>query len=184
MGDSLTHIWKRVLTGDVNAWQELVASYASLVYTVAKRTGLNDQDAEDCAQYSWVALYRKRQSIRDPQAIPAWLIRTTRRRAAQLLRQLAADLPSQSDTPIIDESPSPETLSERGQLDELVRSALTELDPRCKTLIEQLYFSDQKLSYQRIAEDLGLKANSLGALRQRCLVKLREILRKKGLEMN
>ena len=71
---NIEHIWKSVLAGDVHAWGELVRVYAALVNTVARRVGLSGLDAEDCAQHTWMSLYRNRRVIKDPQALPAWLI--------------------------------------------------------------------------------------------------------------
>ncbi|MFW9817841.1 MAG: RNA polymerase sigma factor, partial [Candidatus Thorarchaeota archaeon] len=76
MIQNIHDIWRRVVIGDAVAWRELVETFAGLVYGVARRVGLSVPDAEDCAQQTWLTLYRKKDTIKDPQSLPAWLIRT------------------------------------------------------------------------------------------------------------
>ena len=58
--------------------------------------------------------------------------------------------------------------------------ALDRLDPRCRKLITEMYLLNPEKKYRDIAAMIGVKLNSFGPLRKRCLVKLREILRKMG----
>ena len=88
MATDIYRIWQGVLQGNPAAWQELVGLYSGLVNTIAIRVGLDVADAEDCAQHTWLTLYRKRDSIRDPKALPAWLIRTTHLKAARMAERL------------------------------------------------------------------------------------------------
>jgi RNA polymerase sigma factor (sigma-70 family) len=172
---SVNDIWDRIQTGDHRAWKLLVQKYDALVNTVAIRCGLTGADVEDCAQYTWVALYRCRKSIKDPKALPKWLMQTARRRAVRMLqssrRTTVAD-----DGISIDPRPLPDEellqLERRQELEE----ALSYLDDRCRRLIEELFFSPQGRSYADVARKLGIPANSLGPIRSRCLARLRQIL--------
>lgn len=184
MTESLNDIWERILAGETNAWAVLVKRYAPLVYSEARKFDLPEHDAEDCAQHSWIALYRKRHSINDPQAIPAWLIRTTRRQAAAMMRQLRASRMTSEESALVERSPGPDEQAEQQEFDSLIRAAIEELDPRCQSVIHQLYLANQRKSYAEIGRSLGLNANSLGPLRSRCLARLRKILQEKGLQMN
>ena len=59
------------LRGDEAAWSKLVDRYRHLVYSVAKRYGLCDADADDVSQNVFVALFRKLGTIRNPSLLPA-----------------------------------------------------------------------------------------------------------------
>lgn len=179
MTRTILEIWSGVLSGDAKSWRELVDLYAPLVYTVACRTGLCPADAEDCSQQVWIKLYRRRSSIKDPIALPAWLIRTSHRHALTMRRQ-------QSQRAKVDEL---HELSAGRLPDELVTSieesallqiAISQLDGRCRVLIQKLYLDPNEQSYLQLARELKIKPNSLGPLRSRCLNKLRKILENLG----
>jgi RNA polymerase sigma factor (sigma-70 family) len=141
-------------------------------------------DAEDCAQHTWLALYRRRKSIRDPQAIPAWLIRTTRRQALRMARRLGREVDLSLAPTSIDREPRSDEALARSEFRVAVEKALGELDPRCRELILYLFGSPKTPSYREIAASLGVQPNTLGPLRARCLERLKEILKKSGWELN
>jgi len=172
-------LWSKVVAGDATAWEELVESYAVLVYTVAIRAGLSEADAEDCAQDVWLALYRKRNSIKDPKAIPAWLIKTTRRRAAEMARRTKRGSDT-AESQLLGEIEAADTEAITAENRTILEQALKQLDPRCRMLLENLYLQGQSISYSWLARQLGLSPNSLGPLRSRCLAKLAKILEKMG----
>lgn len=177
-------IWSGVINDDPRAWRALVERFAGLVTAVAGRVGLSEGDAEDCAQQTWIALYRRRKSIRDPRTLPAWLIKTTRRRAVRTLQRLvrestmAPPLDPGLDRPLPDE----EVLALERQA--ILESALLQLDPRCRKVLTALFFSPGSNSYGDIARSLGLATNTLGPLRSRCLKKLHAILKKMGYDLD
>jgi len=176
----LRRLWKRVLAGDTAAWRKLVDSYSALVFTVARRTGLSEADAEDCAQDVWLTLYRSKRSLKDPQAIPAWLIRTTHRRAIALaLRSHRAGIRGDGGQAADPKLPDHELLAIEREF--LVREALRRLDPRCRLLVESLYFHKDQTSYKQLSTEIGISPNGLGPLRSRCLAKLAKILKNLGL---
>lgn len=176
----LKELWTEVLHGDHKAWQDLVRRYAALVYTVARRAGLGELDAEDCSQHTWLALYRKRRAIKDPVAIPAWLIRTTHRQAVRMARNLSRPTGTDAGQEPVDARPLPPDDVSSLEFKATLTKALRQLDPRCRKLITEMYLSRPEKKYRDVAALIGVKLNSLGPLRKRCLVKLRDILKKMG----
>lgn len=173
-------LWTRVISGDHKAWQQVLRHYATLVYTVARRTGLSQPDAEDCAQHAWLTLYKKRRSIKDPEAIPAWLVRTTYREAVRVSRSLRKTSSLGDETGDGDSSPLPDEILHSLEFQVALSKAVELLDPRCRTLITELYLSGDEKKYKEIAALVGVKPNSLGPLRSRCLERLRKNLIKIG----
>jgi len=175
---NLTKIWEKVCEGDYSSWQSLVDKYAALVYSVAKRAGLSNADAEDCSQQTWLTLYKKRKSIKEPKAIPAWLIKTTHRQAVKLSHQLNR-LSSLDQSDVFTSSePLPLDIIVHLEQQVLIQEGLKELDPRCRKILTELYFSDPPKSYDDIAKILKVKPNNIGPLRSRCITKLKKILKK------
>ena len=180
MKDDIGPLWARIKSGDAAAWAQLVRRYAGLVYSEARRAGLRPADAEDCAQHAWLALYRRRRQIRDAAAIPAWLIRTTRRQAARMAQRLGRETTLPDDLPLIDPAmPGDEQLS-RAEFRTAVAKALSRLDPRCRRLLLQLFVRSEPRSYREIARSLGVAPNTIGSLRSRCLARLRKKLEELG----
>lgn len=178
----IRRIWQDVLTGDQTAWRRLIDLYAPLVFTVARRAGLATSDAEDCSQQTWLALYRRRRSIKDPAALPAWLIRTAHRKAltihARSGRPISAgrELASQAATE------TPDAVLASLERITILQTALAHLDPRCRLLLTHLYLNPEEKSYAEIARELKINPNSLGPLRGRCMDKLKKLLKNLGYE--
>jgi RNA polymerase sigma factor (sigma-70 family) len=176
MSDSLSKIWSDVVIGNARAWEILVRRYNGLIVAVARGHGLAAADLEDCAQQTWIALYRSRHTIENPLAVPAWLVRVAKRKAQriQTRRKTARSAEEQFDHPDHVDTP------ERAYLAALdtarLHGAIESLDPRCARLLRQLFFADEDVSYKDIARQLGLAPNSLGPIRSRCLSRLRKIL--------
>lgn len=177
---SIQDIWNRVLEGDPLAWEQLVNRYGALVLTVARRVGLSRIDAEDCSQHTWTVLYANRARIRDPLALPAWLIRTTKRQAVHLIKARSSRTSAMASAPERDPVALPDEHLLKLEQQARLEYALKQLEPRCRKLLEALFFAPATRSYREIAEELGLPLNSLGPTRQRCLQKLRAILRELG----
>ena len=130
MTSNIHSIWEQVQDSQPEAWQTLVRIYGGLVHTVALRAGLADHDAEDCAQQTWIALYRKRHTIRDPAALPAWLMRTTQRKATRMARRYARYTDLDSPDQLEDPGGLPDTLLEQLELEAHMEFGLSQLDGR------------------------------------------------------
>jgi len=172
----LADIWQRIIEGDTVAWEELVGQYARLVFSAALQTGLTVAEAEDCAQQTWLALYKNRLRIKKPAQLPSWLISTTRRKAWRLIsrRNKAQEIYQHLEPRERVETPDEVFLRIQQQLN--LELALERLGGRCAKLLRAIFFSPEQLSYKEIADSLGIPPNSLGPTRTRCLNKLRKIL--------
>lgn len=180
MNQTNHQLFEQVKLGHDWAWKELVARYEQVVMGVALRCGLGKVDAEDCAQMSWLALYRNLNSIRDPDKLGGWLIRTTRRNGVRMAKRLALTSEySESGGARDGEQYSNEEVT---QLERRVhlQYAINQLDDPCQKLLRELFFSPQGDSYREIARRLNISPNSVGPFRYRCLEKLRRILKECG----
>lgn len=161
--------------GDQTAWADLVRRYENLVYSTALQTGLDQEDAADVFQQVWLELYRSLLRIRDPKALPRWLIVTTRRIAykhAVVAGRWVRDIRES----MIDPAPGADSvitvLEQRQELEE----AMAALDERCRQVLRMFFYAESKVSYRTVSERLGLSEDSIGSLRSRCLERLRRKL--------
>ena len=67
------------LAGDQQAWDTLVERYTRLVYSIALKSGLGEQDAADVVQNVFTIVLRRLESLQQPDRFSAWLITTARR---------------------------------------------------------------------------------------------------------
>ena len=83
----------RATSGDSQAWQRLVQIYGPLVYSWARRTGLQPQDAADVTQETFAAVSNRLQGYdaqRTGATFRGWLWTITRNKAADLVRNQQA----------------------------------------------------------------------------------------------
>jgi RNA polymerase sigma factor (sigma-70 family) len=161
--------------GDKGAWDELVERYAPLVWTISKRFRLSDDDVGDVGQTVWLLLIEHLPELRDPAALPGWIVTTTHRECLRLLRTGRriepldpADMPADAPdlAPLVDE----ELLAHERR--ELVRAAFAQLSPRCQSLLSMLV-QDPPAPYSEISRKLHMPVGSIGPNRARCLEQLR-----------
>ena len=83
----------RATAGDSQAWQRMVQIYGPLVYSWARRTGLQPQDAADVTQETFAAVSNRLQGYdaqRPGATFRGWLWTITRNKAADLVRNQQA----------------------------------------------------------------------------------------------
>lgn len=166
------------LDGEKESWEELVNRYGRLVYSVARRFGLAEADAQDVFQNVFVIVYRKLAGVRDRKRLAAWLIRTTQRECYRLGARVAARAAGEQDLAHV-EGPAQDQVAvwERRVL---VRVALRRLGGRCEQLLTALFLAPGCPNYETLAQEMGMKIGSIGPTRARCFQKLEQILKELG----
>ena len=163
------------LDDDERAWRTLVERYRALVYSAALRTGLDEELAADVFQQVWLELHRSLERVRDAQALPRWLVVTTRRVAYKAA--LRNDRPVEGALEeLVDPTALPsdelQSLQELQRIERLVAG----LGGTCAKLLRLLFLDDTEPDYKEISERAGVAVGSIGPLRARCLGRLRRRL--------
>ena len=70
--------------GVQQAWDEIVDTYAGVVWAVPRRQGLSKQDAAHVSQLTWMRLSDRLNDIA-PESIGGWLERTAERECARVV---------------------------------------------------------------------------------------------------
>jgi RNA polymerase sigma factor (sigma-70 family) len=163
------------VSGNRAAWNSLVERFAPLVTSVIRRFRLTESDADDVRQNTWLRLVEHLEGIREPRALPGWIVTTTRNEALRVLsarrRVEPADpqIDDRLDTINNEDLATNLLLAERRQA---VRAGLAELRSEHRELL--LLVSDPEISYRQISRRLGMPTGSIGPTRARCLQKLRD----------
>ncbi len=167
------------LAGDQDAWNLLVKRYGRLVYSIPRRYGLSEADADDVFQSVFTILFRKLPSIRDQTRSSAWLIRTTHRECYRIAKRSRRD--PEIDRTTVDVSGPSDEQALAWERQHLVRQALHRLGGRCEQLLTALFLSTGPPNYKAIAEQLGMKVGTIGPARARCFEKMETILIEMGI---
>ena len=159
----------RVLAGDADAFEVLVAANQRKVYNLCLRMTGNAEDAEDLAQEAFFRAYQNLASYKGESAFSAWLYRLTsnvcidhlrreRKREKSSLTYLdESGAPQEIDIP--DERFAPERTLERRQVGERIQEGLDTLTPEHRKILILRELGG--LSYDEIAARLGLSAGTV-----------------------
>jgi len=175
---------RECVAGNEAAWSALLDKYKNLIFSIPVRRGLPREDASDVFQRVCLLLLAELPHLREPKALPMWLIRVTSHECERWRRQehpyAARDTTEDAAAEIADERPLAEETLVQLKEEQVVREAVLALPPRCGRLIEMLFFEAPARPYQEIAAQLGLATGSIGFIRGRCLTRLRRELERLG----
>jgi RNA polymerase sigma factor (sigma-70 family) len=163
---------ERARGGDQEAWNEIVARYAPLLWSLCRRFGLSGSDAEDVGSAVWLRLVERLGSIREPAALPGWIATTTRRECLSTLRSANRQVPVEEDRFPDEDGPASDEWLLRQERHVALRLAFADLSERCRQLLS-LLFGDPPTPYAEIATTLGMAIGGIGPTRTRCLDRVR-----------
>ena len=170
--------------GDEAAWEALVERYQRLIYTIPRRAGLDEDQAAEVFQEVFTTLFEKLNDIEQPERLQAWLVTTARRKTWRLIsREKRLQNPvgdAEESEPELEKLPDPSALPDevlmRLEEQHRVRTALADLDERCRKLLTMLFYQPEPPPYAEIAAAIGATEGSIGPTRARCLKKLMQRL--------
>jgi RNA polymerase sigma factor (sigma-70 family) len=175
-GPGVADLVAAAAAGDAQAWNAIVERYAPLVMSVVRRYRMRSDDGLDVAQTVWLRLVEHLKDIREPRALPGWIVVTTSRECLRLLAgeqrtrpmdalQLAEQVSGVDDTP-----PDADLLHTERR--EALLAAFAELSDRQRALL-LLLVKDPPPSYEEISVRLDMPLGSIGPTRARALQRLR-----------
>jgi RNA polymerase sigma factor (sigma-70 family) len=171
--------------GEQSAWDELVERFQRLVSTVPRRAGLSEEQAADIFQEVFLTLFQKMDEIEQPDKLRSWLVTTAKFKTWNIIRgekEFTTAVSGEDEVDFLSLIPDDSPLADKKliELEEqhLVRTALKELEERCRTILSMLYLSDEGASYAEVAKVVKVSETSISPLRARCLKKLSQILEK------
>lgn len=171
------------LNGNQDAWSALIDKYKNLIYSIPIKLRMYD-DAADIFQAVCVDLLSGLDQLREPRALPKWLMQTCYHKCLQYRRKSENHTSLMTEAghelPIPSTQPIPERLLVELEKEQLVRDSISELSPRCEHMVRLLFFEDPPRPYREIARELDIATGSIGFIRGRCLQKLKKQLEKMG----
>jgi RNA polymerase sigma-70 factor (ECF subfamily) len=177
-GEQLTAALARVREGHPDAWGELYREYAPAIFRFCRRAMPSREDAEDATTEVFMKVRQKIGQYDASRPFTAWLYKVAANHCWDLLRRrrIRQDLETGDVENMPLEHPDP------GQLEKLleehssqeVRNALDKLPARARMALVLRYYSD--MSYEEIADSLGVRRAFVGVLLLRARHQLRDVL--------
>lgn len=168
--------------GDMPSRAELVAEHADSVYRLAFRLSGNQHDAEDLTQETFMRVFRSLKSYQ-PGTFAGWLHRITtnlfldmvRHRAKIRMEALPEDYERVPGTEM-----TPEQVYTASNLDPALQRALDSLGPDFRVAV--VLCDVVGMSYEEIAETLGVKMGTVRSRIHRGRAQLRQSLEEQARE--
>lgn len=164
---------------DERAIDEIVRRFTPPLCAILRRYRLDDID--DVLQDVWVLLLVHSSAIEQPECIAGWLRTTAAREALRAVHRrrrecVAGEVAAEVEAPAV----SPDELVALRDRDRALWRAVDRLPKRDRRLAE-LLAAEPELSYADIGLRLGVRPDSVGQLRTRCLRRLRRLLAASGI---
>jgi RNA polymerase sigma factor (sigma-70 family) len=172
---------RECLDGNEEAWSALIDKYKNLIYSIPIKHELSPDAASDIFQSVCLELLSELPRLREPRALPKWLIQITVHKCSrwrQRESRYSQDEISEDQLPVV--PAAAEVFQEEIWQEQMLREALASLPDRCGEMIRMLFFESPARPYEEVARELGLATGSIGFIRGRCLDKLRKQLQQKG----
>src|SRR5271167_1229671 len=168
----------RARAGDAEAWGQLFHDYAPAIFRFCRRAMPTREDAEDATMEIFMKLKDKLGQYDPTRSFTAWLYKVAANHCWDMLRRRKVRQDKETDdlenVPLEHPDPSQlEKLIEQRTSDE-VRKALAKLGPRARMALVMRYYSD--MSYDEIADELGVRRAFVGVVLLRARHELRQAL--------
>ncbi len=160
---------KRILDGDINAFEILMTAYEKNVYNLALRMCSNPEDAADMTQEAFIKAYNSLPSFRGDSKFSVWLYRIVSNVCLDFLRKqkrrpavslsVEDDSGENTELDIPDESSCPDKLLEQQLTKEALHMGLNDLphDQKQILILREL----QGFSYDEISSVLNIEPGTV-----------------------
>jgi RNA polymerase sigma-70 factor (ECF subfamily) len=173
-----TDVVVRARTGDAEAWGDLYREYAPAIFRFCRRAMPTHEDAEDATMEIFMKLRDKLSQFDHTRSFSAWLYKVAANHCWDMLRRRKGR--QNKETEDVDnvplEHPDPNQLERliEERSNEEVRKALGKLGVRARMALVMRYYSD--MSYDEIADALGVRRAFVGVVLLRARHELRQVL--------
>ncbi len=135
-----------------------MCQYGKLVSTTVRSFRLQEADALDAVQMTWLRLAENAHRVQFPEKLGGWLATTARRECLRIQRQAksASDLTNMTPETVADPSAGLEQRVVDADTARTLRNLVAELSPRRKTLWRAL-FTGRPRSYAEVARTVGAR---------------------------
>jgi len=178
----LAELLSQVRAGKSEAWGELYRFYAPAIFRFCRRVMPTVEDAEDATTEIFMKVRQKVGTYDSSRPFTAWLYKVAGNHCWDMLRRrkIRQDLETGDVEALPLEHPEPDQLEQMisANAGKEVRAGLARLPERARMALALRYFAE--MSYEEIADTLGVRRAFVGVLLLRARHQLRDVLSQKG----
>ena len=178
-GDAL--LARRAAKGDPAAFEEIVDKYQKMIYNLCLSKLQSREDALDVSQDTFLCAYRAIGSFRGESKLSSWIYRICLNCITDHQRKKVPVISAEKDgdgvgleIPDTDEASDPQKNLEKRERIRAVRRAIDALPDESRQIIVLREYGN--LSYQEIADTLGLDVGTVKSRLNRAREKIKNIL--------
>lgn len=166
----------RALSGDREAFESLIRRYGRLVYAKAYSMLHHREEAEDIVQETFLKAWASRDSLKEPEKFPQWVV-SIARNAALDLRRKRAPLPMPDEGGDVPDPglPDPSRALEAEEVRRRIFAALSELPEHYRLAVTLRYM--EGMDYEGIKKAMGITNGAVRGILARTLQTLRRTLK-------
>ena len=165
--ESDVQLIQRILSGDEVAFNVLVQRYQKSVHALAWRKLGDFHDAEEITQDTFLQVYKRLPTLKDPYKFSGWLYVIVNRLCIDRMRQKHLTIQSLEDTPMeeVEKSSYTHHVSEQQQTENterrraIVKKLLEKLPESERTVMTLFYLGE--MTVQEISKFLGVSASAI-----------------------
>ncbi|WP_188648424.1 RNA polymerase sigma factor [Marinithermofilum abyssi] len=173
---------ERAKNGDPEAFSDIVRSHQHRVYNLALKMLRDPDEAKDATQDIFIKIHSSLKNFRHSSRLPTWVYRVATNHLLDQLRRAKRERTRRINQPWKEvahirndpRAEDPAVVVNQEEVRQIVREAVDELPDLYRTVIVLHY--QQGLSYQEIAEILGVSARTVGTRIHRAKARLRSWL--------
>lgn len=173
--DDEASLVRQARLGEADAFEVLVDRHTPRLYRVVRRLASDRSEAEAIVQETWLRAWRSLEDVDEDRPVLPWLTRIAVNVARDIWRrQRTLDFAELGEAVEALEShePGPEPMLDRRQALERLSEGVGQLRPEHRMVIALRY--DGGLSYEQIAQSLGIPANTVRTHLHRAKAALRK----------
>ncbi len=172
----ITLLVLKAQSGDRAAYGELVPCFQDTVYATALIRVRNATEAQELTQEVFLHAMRKLPQLRNPSCFPGWLRRITKRMASNRLTRRSRVVVAETDIleSVQANMHEPSSEIERSETTATVRTALAELKPMDREVLEEFYLRNRTV--QEIAQDFRIPVGTVKRRLHTARKRIKEVL--------
>ncbi len=180
--NALVDLLRQVQAGDTEAWGNLYREHAAAIFRFCRRVLPTREDAEDATTEIFMKVRQKLGQYDSARPFTAWLYKVASNHCWDLLRRrrIRQDLEigEIEALPLVHPDPGQLERLERDHDSKQLQAGLAKLPDRARMALVLKYYSE--MSYDEIAETLGVERAFVGVLLLRARRQLRDVLTESG----
>lgn len=177
MAANLTELYNATAAGDKDAFNQLYDELKGLVAWAIRNVGVYGPDAEDIFQTTWTKFFEHLGRLRDPRALPGWLVTVARNECIGRGRLAGREVPVEEFFELeVDELP-PDMQALHALDVEALDRVMEELDERERQLVALWAHG---ASYKEMDKAIGIPAGSVGPTLARIREKLATMMKEQS----